>query len=75
MNDGVLLNIRPFMTAGILRKNPNIKWSKDRGREPHRDKADVPWSWSGASFLGDRVNDVHLTQAQKKAARDKAGSG
>jgi N-6 DNA Methylase len=75
LNDGVRLNIRPFMTAGILRKNPNIKWTKDRGKEPERDKDEYPWFWSGASFVGDRVNDVHLTHAQKKAARDKAGSG
>ena len=75
LNDGVRLNIRPFMTAGILRKNPNIKWTKDRGKEPERDKDEYPWFWNGASFVGDRVNDVHLTHAQKKAARDKAGSG
>jgi hypothetical protein len=24
----------------ILRKSPNIKWTKDRGKEPERDKAD-----------------------------------
>jgi hypothetical protein len=75
LNDGVRLNIRPFMTAGILRKNPNIKWTKDRGKEPGRDKDEYPWFWSGTSFAGDRVNDVHLTHAQKKAAREKAGSG
>jgi len=28
--------IRPFVEAGILRKNPNIKWTKDRGKEPER---------------------------------------
>ena len=32
--DGVRLNIYPFMQAGILRKNPNIKWGKDRGKNP-----------------------------------------
>jgi predicted RNase H-like HicB family nuclease len=31
LNDGVRMNIRPFVQAGILRKNPNIKWTKDRG--------------------------------------------
>jgi len=69
LNDGVGLNIRPFMTAGILRKNPNIKWTKDRGREPHRDKEDYPWFWSGKEFIGDRVNDVHLTNRDKLDAR------
>ena len=44
LDDGVRLNIRPFMRAelqsggrkgaGILRVKPNIKWSKDRGKEP-----------------------------------------
>jgi hypothetical protein len=53
INDGVRLNIRPFMLAGdvgrkgagILRAKPGIKWDKDRGTEPHRPKADFPWFW------------------------------
>ncbi|MFN7769851.1 MAG: DNA methyltransferase [Planctomycetaceae bacterium] len=69
LNDGVRMNIRPFVTAGILRKTPNIKWTKDRGKEPLRDKADYPWFWSGDTFVGDRVNDIHLTHAEKEAAR------
>ncbi len=71
LNDGVRLNIRPFMTAGILRKNPNIKWTKDRGAEPKRDKGQFPWFWNSGTFTGERVNDVHLTNAEKQAARDK----
>jgi hypothetical protein len=59
------------MTAGIPRKNPNIKWTKDRGREPERKKEDYPWFWNGGTFTGDRVNDVHLTNAEKRAAREK----
>ena len=56
INDGVRMNIRPFMTARtlnarganacILRATPKIKWDKDRGKEPTRDKADYPWFWS-----------------------------
>lgn len=57
INDGVRLNIRPFMTAKplsargknacILRVPPKgIKWDKDRGKEPERPKADFPWFWS-----------------------------
>jgi hypothetical protein len=69
LNDGVRMNIRPFMEAGILRKNPNIKWTKDRGKEPERDKDEYPWFWDGKTFVGDRVNDVHLTNAEKQAAR------
>ena len=43
INDGVRLNIRPFMAedipggkkgAGILRARPNLHWRKDRGKEP-----------------------------------------
>ncbi len=73
LNDGVRMNIRPFMEAGILRKNPNIKWTKDRGKEPERDKADYPWFYSGKTFTGERVNDVHLTIAEKQAARKAKG--
>jgi hypothetical protein len=69
LNDGVRVNIRPFVEAGVLRKNPNIKWTKDRGKEPERDKDDYPWFWSGSTFTGDRVNDIHLTNAVKTAAR------
>jgi hypothetical protein len=55
INDGVRLNIRPFMTARpleargknacILRVTPRIKWEKDRGKEPHRPREDYPWFW------------------------------
>jgi hypothetical protein len=75
LNDGVRMNIRPFMEAGILRKNPNIKWTKDRGKEPERPKADYPWFWNGSEFVGDRVNDVHLTNEQKQSAKSKIISG
>lgn len=78
INDGVRMNIRPFMAsdlpsgkagAGVLRWKPNVKWDKDRGKEPKRDKKDFPWFWSGVEFTGDRVNDVHLTNEQKRKAR------
>jgi N-6 DNA Methylase len=71
LNDGVRMNIRPFMEAGILRKNPNVKWGKDRGSEPKRDKDDYPWFWSGNEFIGERVNDKHYSNAEKQAARDR----
>jgi hypothetical protein len=56
INDGVRLNIRPFLNAqlrkggkagaGILRAKPgSIKWSKDRGKEPTRSKEEFPWFW------------------------------
>jgi len=72
LNAGVRLNIPPFMTAGILRKNRNITWTKDRGKEPERDKEEYPWFWDGKEFVGDCVNDVHLTIAEKRA-RSRSG--
>ena len=81
INDGVRLNIRPFMAedlpggkkgAGILHTKPNIKWNKDRGKEPMRDKEQFPWFWSNDNFTGDRVNDKHWTKEQKLTARDRA---
>jgi hypothetical protein len=54
INDGVRMNIRPFMTADVLRGKPNIKWGKDRGKNP-----------DGT----DRLNDLHLMRAEKEAAR------
>ena len=94
INDGVRLNIRPFLTvrdvgkkgAGLLRWKPNIKWDKDRGSEPERPKAQLPWFWSclpedkpehvtdftgGTEFTGERWNNLHYSLATKKAARAK----
>ena len=43
LDDGVRLNIRPFLRAelrrglkgaGVLRAKPNLHWKKDRGKEP-----------------------------------------
>jgi hypothetical protein len=68
LNDGVRMNIRPFVGADVLRKKVKIKWEKDRGAEPKRDKAEYPWFWSGSTFTGNRVNDVHLTREQKQRA-------
>jgi len=74
INDGVRLNIRPFMAqdipggrkgAGILRWKPNIKWNKDRGK----DVASAPWF---PLFKGDRINDHHLSLEEKRNARAEA---
>ncbi len=94
INDGVRLNIRPFLTARplgaraknscILRSRPNIKWKKDRGKEPMRDKEDYPWFWGWdettpdfageAKFDGNRWNDLHYSNAFKQAARRRQSS-
>ncbi len=69
LNDGVRLNIRPFLSvpdvgkrgAGVLRDKPNINWNKDRGK----DVPSAPWFHL---FNGDRINDHHLSLAEKHAA-------
>ena len=98
INDGIRLNIRPFMKAelrkggqkgaGILRWKAKIKWAKDRGEEPTdlRSKVEFPWFWGcpgegtmeertafsgGLKFDGNRWNDLHYTNACKKAARER----
>ncbi len=63
LNDGVRLNIRPFVQAGVLRKSPKIKWNKDRGK----DVPSAPWF---SQFKGNRINDHHLKLAEKKQARE-----
>lgn len=76
LNDGVRMNIRPFMEADILRKKPNCKWKKDRGKEPQRSREQYPWFYDdNGEPTGDRVNDVHLTNAEKLAARKRAEQG
>jgi hypothetical protein len=60
LNDGVRLNIRPFMQADVLRKRPNIKWGVDRGKNP-----------PGSPWGEERDNDRHLTLAEKREARKK----
>jgi hypothetical protein len=70
LNDGVRRNICPFMTAEALRKRPSINWSKDRGSEPIREQERYPWLWKNGVFTGDRINDYHLANAQRRAARE-----
>ncbi len=58
LNDGVRLNIRPFVEAGVLRAKFTINWNKDRGTNPDG---------------SERHNDKHFTNAAKLAARESAG--
>jgi len=70
LNDGVRLNIRPFMTTEVLRHNRppklNVKWERDRGQEPDG----TPWF---GAFGGERVNDHHLTLLERRPAREVIG--
>jgi hypothetical protein len=58
LNDGVRLNIRPFVKAGVLRVPFNINWNKDRGKNPDGSERD---------------NEVNLSLAEKVEARAVAG--
>lgn len=59
LNDGVRLNIRPFVEAGVLRSKFNIKWGIDRGKNP------------AGSYWGEiRDNDKHLSLEEKREARE-----
>jgi hypothetical protein len=77
LNDGVRLNIRPFLSvpdvkkkgAGVLFDKPNVKWEKDRGK----DVESAPWYTLGLQYggkEGDRINDHHLSLAEKRTARE-----
>jgi hypothetical protein len=56
LNDGVRLNVRPFVEAGVLRAPFNVHWRKDRGANPDG---------------SERHNEVHLSLAEKLEARTK----
>jgi hypothetical protein len=66
LDDGVRMNIRPFVTAQVLRAPLNIHWRKDRGT----DVASAPWY---PVHGGERINDHHTTLAEKRAARAPTG--
>ena len=59
LNDGVRLNIRPFVEAGVLRNKFNVKWGVDRGKNP----PGSPWGEV-------RDNDIHITLEEKRIARE-----
>jgi len=59
LNDGVRLNIRPWVTAGVLRKRFTIHWNKDRGKNPDG---------------SERINDLHFTRAEKQAAQQRGSN-
>jgi hypothetical protein len=58
LNDGVRLNIRPFVMAEVLRKKPNIKWGVDRGKNP-----------TGSPWGEVRDNGKHLRLEEKRGAK------
>ncbi|MFZ4625310.1 MAG: Eco57I restriction-modification methylase domain-containing protein, partial [Rhodoferax sp.] len=71
LNDGVRMNIHPFVEAGVLRiprAKLGLKWESDRGK----DVASAPWFKLGPTYdepEGTRINDHHLSLAEKQAAK------
>ncbi len=63
LNDGVRLNIRPFVKSEILRSRFTVNWNKDRGTDPK----------PNAGGTTERLNDLHLSREKKLEARRKAG--
>ena len=61
LDDGVRLNIRPFVKAGVLRVKLDsmIKWGKDRGTNPDG---------------SERHNDLHPALEKRRAARRETGA-
>lgn len=59
LDDGVRLNIRPFVEAGVLRSKVNVHWKKDRGKNPDGTE---------------RHNDLHPTLEERRVARREAGA-
>ncbi|MET9326724.1 hypothetical protein [Tsukamurella sp. NPDC003166] len=57
LDDGIRLNIRPFVTAGVLRAKVNVHWKKDRGKNPDG---------------SERRNDLHPSLEERRAARREA---
>jgi hypothetical protein len=62
LDDGVRLNIRPFIEAKVMTHELNVKYGTDRGK----DVSSAPWFHR---FNGERRNDHHTTLEEKRAAR------
>jgi hypothetical protein len=76
LNDGVRLNIRPFVEAKALHAPFSINWNKDRGKDPVQAKPDlsgVPRDRQEAFAMHaspERFNDLHFTLEEKRRARE-----
>ena len=55
LNDGVRINIRPFVTADVLRNKVKVNWNRDRGTNPDG---------------SERINNIHVGREKKLAARE-----
>lgn len=73
LNDGVRLNIRPFVEAGVLRAKVNVKWGKDRGSDPGKKDFGErgPQTELEKHYSNERHNDLHFTLKEKEESRTK----
>jgi hypothetical protein len=79
LNDGVRVNIWPFVQAGVLRAKVSVNWKKDRGKNPagtawgpdrHNRYEDIP-----RADRPDALRDVeHLTTEVKRSLRSGASA-
>lgn len=82
LNDGVAVNIRPFLMAGVIRAPVKGSKAKDGGANPpgsdvRRWAAEAQSKAVNRAEFGDcdgseRFNNIHLTLATKRAARKEA---
>lgn len=79
LNDGVRVNIWPFVQAGVLRSKVNVNWKKDRGKNPpgspwgeerHNRYEDIPRDQRPASLR----NVDHLTNEVRRRLREEAAA-
>jgi hypothetical protein len=82
LNDGVRLNIRPFIEAGVLAGKVNAKWGKDRGADPAVRHEPLLAEATGdlrariaRHASTDRHNDLHFFRAEKERARELDDAG
>ncbi|TSA82146.1 SAM-dependent DNA methyltransferase [Deinococcus detaillensis] len=77
LNDGVRLNIRPFVEAGVLRGKVNVKWGKDRGNDPGKKDFGErgPQTDLEKHLSNERHNDLHFKLAEKGTAGSQGGQG
>lgn len=73
LNDGVRLNIRPFIEASVLRARVNVRWTKDRGNDPGKVDFQKVHGRDPETDLErhestERHNDLHFTLEEKEAA-------
>jgi hypothetical protein len=77
LNDGVRLNIRPFVEAGVLASKVTVNWKKDRGKDPAVRHDPLMAEATDRDLRerielhgrADRHNDLHFTRAEKERAR------